>query len=313
MVKPVVLISAAVLCFGAGWGLDDWLARREAGPSSGIISMIPTMRENTEEARTAAARGTAPAAVQPARTLDDLLKLHDPGAFNASMARMHRALRGKTAAELGALAAECARLVSPDGAHQGAPSMAGPILMERWMDLDPHGSLEFGFAHPAMFDGSQGNLIEATAKKALRSDLAAGTRLMAKAGHRWRETYIFARGDWIESLEHLPPEKALPMILDFDLQTGNDAQGAQANSDFPGQWIRKDASAAMTWALALPPGWCRNHTLADMVSSWKVLDAAAARAFLESVPAATLPAGSLRTSLLEKLDRGAPEEGGAEQ
>jgi hypothetical protein len=317
MVKPIVLIPAAVLCFGAGWALDHWAGQRNTLSARDNIARVPASLKKTAADQTPETKATEPAsnvaAAPTARTLDDLLELHNPNAFTASMARIHRALRGKSAAELGALAAECAKRVSPEGTLEGAAWMVGPIIMERWMDLDPLGSLEFGFPHPEMFDGSQGNLIEAAAKKALRSDLAAGTRLMAKAGHRWRETYIFARVDWVESLQHLPPEKALPLILEFDLQTGNDAQQAQALNAFPAQWIKKDAPTAMNWALALPPGWCRSHVLANMVSSWAVQDAAAARAFMESVPAATLPAGTLRTSLLESLERGTPKEGGPDK
>ena len=136
------------------------------------------------------------------------------------------------------------------------------------------------------------------------SDLPEATRLMAHV--RDRETYIYARYDWIASLKGMEPARALAMIVDFDLHTRNDWHGADAFGEFPALWVRRDARVALTWALELPPCQSRNTVLLRMCSAWATDDRETAWEFVEVVNPSVLPGGNLKSQLLSAIARSKP-------
>ena len=217
-----------------------------------------------------------------------------------SQVRLARALEGATPAQLRAFAEGLKPFLKkdppPDRDHVRMAMMA---VAERWLALEPAPALDFALEHHLWPDGT----IQTALQKVLASDFEKAVQLMAHK-EMDRGLYIDARYEWIQSLKGTPAPKALEMIADFDARTRNEFMTADALGSFPAQWIRQDPQAAMTWALALPPGHTRRKALEFMALAWGHTDAAAARQFLDSLPPATLPSGLLKSVLLSAIGQG---------
>ena len=290
---------AACVFFAAGWWGDGWLARRPAGtePVNGQIPVtVPAMPAAPVVVSMAEVVSRENRKVPAIRTADDLLRLIIPGREAASRAAIQRALASLKPQDFTMIAGE---LEVTDN------RLAAVALAERWLNVDPVPALEFVFRHSDAILSNVYHPCLAAMEKVFASDLTAATRLLSMPA-RDRAFYIDARLAWISSMDGQDPAKALAVIADFEMKSGNDRMGAEVLREFPSRWIGEDPQAAMEWALALPPGFTRNNILEKMADAWGAMDAVAAQDYVNALPVATLPKGNLRNGLLGRITRATP-------
>lgn len=220
------------------------------------------------------------------------MKLVIPPHWTASTARLERAIKELSDAELAALAEGLKKY--PEA------GLAQEVVMKRWIELNPAEAIDF-FLNRARFNINVGDEIEAGITKVYNADPATALRLLT-AMRKYRSLYIFCRARCIDCMEGMSPQEGLAAVVDLDEKTGNDdSLGAQALGSFPGKWIESDPETAMTWALRLPLGFTRRNMLSLLGGAWAEKDPAAVQAFLESVPLTTLSNGEVRKCIAKTI------------
>lgn len=305
MNRPLFAVLG-IACFAAGWWVDAWAGengaavsaastggRDGAAPAPAAAGVVAV----TENKSALAAGAAAGVRILPGiHTVEDLLKAALPGRSFASRAQLDRAAAGLPVEALAKMAAELRQIKEYPGLTREDIRSAREAVVSRWLELAPGPAVEHCFE--THFIGDLEQPVYKALANVFKEDLATAVRLMEGAG---RELYIFARFECIASMKGMDPRTALETIVDFDNRTGNEQREAEALGDFPRLWVEKDAPAALTWALQLPPCYTRHRILWEMAGDWGKIDPAAARAFMAGVPESVLPKGALREKMTDAI------------
>ncbi len=301
MNSPVFCVLAAV-CFATGWWIDGLGELGKPSPASERkqIARIPAVPlASLPGALTA--DFSAPSDPGTARTLEDFQKLLSPTGYTASRAKVERALNNMNTAEFAALAGELMALTGTKANLSGYPYQFVNALILHWMPVDPGPALAFTVDFPGALNHETAYPFLDGVGKFYKTDALATANLLGRVNS---EIFFDARIQCFESLKGTPPDEALRTIVDFDIKARAEVYAAGYLGDFPKQWIEKDPSAAMNWALSLPPTHTKQCILDRMGTAWGKADAEAARAFVEALPRSILPTGELRNNLLKGIHRG---------